>query len=130
MSIYSIDYTKVINNLLPPSYRLTKMKSWLNSLIYPLQWLRDIYFDSYINSNTLRYFDGVNTITPLYKGDLIRFKDNSVWMNLVYGTDILTDNPFHGNSYLWQYILTDSIGFLERLKFNNQKLKFEYLYIK
>ena len=133
MSIYSIDYKSVVDNILPPQYRVDKMKNWLYSLVQPIQWLRDKFFDNYVLSPTYIYTDFITNTVVADAFTLIRFPDNSVWETQIDNVDVTIYNPLIGEltmldgTLVWIKVLSDFIGLNERAEFNNQKLEFEYL---
>ena len=130
-NIYNITYTVVVENLLPPFLRNPKWRSWMNSLIYPVQWLRDYIFDYWYSSNSSYiYWDWFYFAN---KYTYVRFQDNSVWMTCIDSVNLTQYNPManqlmdlSGNT-VWFKILPDFIGFQERNTYNNQKMRFEYL---
>lgn len=132
MSIYDINYQTVINNLLPPQYRVSKIKAFLYSLVSPIQWLRDKFFDNYVNSDIYFYTDLVSNTFIKYAYTLVRFPDNTVWETQVDNVDITLFNPMIGQTtdngvIIWVKVLDNFIGLNERAKFSNQKLMLEYL---
>lgn len=133
MSIFDINYNNVVDNLLVPQYRTTRFKRWMYSLIYPIQFLRNIFFNNYVNSNTYTYYNGIDNINIIYSGTMVRFPNLTVWMTTQDNIDINTYNPtigqttdIQGNT-VWIKIQDDFIGFEERTHFCNQKIMFEYL---
>lgn len=133
MGIYDINYNNVVINLLPPNYRVSKFKAFLNALVYPIQWLRNKFFDNYVNSATYIYTDFISNTIILNSNTLVRFPDNSIWETQLDNVDVTIYNPLIGQltmvdgTLVWIKVLNDFIGLNERSQFNNQKLEFEYL---
>lgn len=131
-SIYDVDYKIVNNNILAPQYRQSKIKAFVNAMIYPIQWLRDRFFLNYVESyqDYIIYSGGSSVLLNQY--ELVKFPDNSVWENQVSNIDIATYNPtlgqlYSGSTLLWVKIQEDFIGLNERLKYSNQKIMLEYI---
>jgi len=133
MSIYDINYNNVIGNLLPPFLRTESLKKWLYSLIKPVQWIRDRFFDNYVNSVVYTYCDGVTPLTVASAGTIVRFVDNSIWETQFDNVDAILYNPTLGTTtdtdgnIIWIKVQDDFIGLNERLQYSNQKMLFEYL---
>lgn len=133
MSIYDINYNNVIDNLLVIAYRTIRFSKWMYSLIYPIQYLRDIFFNNYVGSSSYIIYDGYTILNINDAGSMVKFPDLSVWMTTKDNININTYNPTIGQvidilgDTIWIKIQDDFIGFEERTQFNNQKIMFEYL---
>jgi hypothetical protein len=134
MSIYDVTYNSVDEKLSPFGYRGKSIfQKFLNVLTYPLQWLRDIFFDYYMDSATLAYYktalDGTGgAATIAMRGDVFRFIDNTVWECQTDGTALITDNPLLlPTSVNWLQFTQDCVGLNERIKYSSQKLLLEYI---
>ena len=134
MGLYNIDYNGVVQNLLPPFLRKPIWSAWLNSMVKPIQWCRNILFDNWYESYIYTYVNyqlAFFTIIDAYT--LCRFQDNSVWITLVDNVDAIAFDPTKGKTtdlsgnVIWYKVLSDCIGFRERLSYNNQKIIFEFL---
>lgn len=118
MSIYDINYTGVGNQLLPPDKRGVPMRSWLATLLRPLQYLRDLWLGDYRTGSTTAPF----LISTTYaKGDRVLFKA-SVYESLVAG-NIGNEPP---NDLYWVRVQENFIGVYERVQYNGTVLMLTY----
>lgn len=115
--MYKIDYSKQSkNDLLPVDYRVEPNISILKSLLKPLQWFNDLFFDSYKTGATATaYSAGTYNL-----GDQILF-NKSVYESLI---DSNTDAPTVSTS--WMKIQDSFIGADERVLYTTSRLMLEY----
>ncbi len=109
----------MVNLLLPPDKRGNIMVAWLTALVSPIQWLRDLIFDSYVAGTS--YPDWNNTTAYPY-GARLRYIDGSVYECIQATTAgiLPTDTNY------WYKVLNTWIGLNERMKYTAQKIMFEY----
>ena len=154
MAIFNIDYKQFLQNLLPAQWRQgARHTGLLNCFLFPLQWLHDWWYDSYIYSQNYYYFDGTvlyenigitydittnsysvpvpyNIINPpiANKGDNIRFADNGLWQCQKDNVNCISDNPKTNSASInWYRLQIDFVGLFDRMKFNARKVILEYV---
>jgi len=119
MSIYQIDTTYVGEQLTPPKLRGVKLLAWLQVLLKPLSALFDISFLGY---KTGSLDSDYNSGTTYSFGNRVRYTDKSVY-ELIVSTSTGVDPT---NITNWIKVNDVFIGCDERVKYNAQKLLFEY----
>jgi hypothetical protein len=62
-NIYNVNYEGVETNLTPPNHRTPVWLSWLNVLLYPLQWIHNIFFNDYANGSNYAFYNSSNSYT-------------------------------------------------------------------
>lgn len=118
MSIYDIDYKEKVRQLLPPDKRKPIMRAWLNALMVPMQWLRDLWLGDYrIDSSGLPW---INTTTYSI-GDRVTYK-GSAYESIVAGN--LGNTPTDQTK--WAVVQQNFIGVFERVLYKGNKLLFEF----
>lgn len=117
--IYDIDFSQVANNNLPTKKRLPKWKAWLLSLLTPLQWLRDLFFNEYRKGSSAVDWDAVSTFT---KGTRIRYIDNGIYEAII----AVPANKVPTNATYWIKVTDNFIGSDERVKYSGQKMTLEW----
>lgn len=114
--LYDIDFNNQVQDLIPPDKRTTNFVALLQSLAKPLQYVRDLIFDSYKKGST----------APIYVAGVYAKYDQVIYNKAVY--ESLED----GNSAVptdvtkWRIIQTNYIGVDERILYNGGKLALEY----
>lgn len=116
--IYHIIYSLVWEKILPPILRSTKHLEWGKVLTKPLQWLNDLNWDEYIGINLTVYFD---IATNYNKGDKVYGDDRAIYEAL----SNTIGNPL-SDDVIWLKVLDNHIGVRERVKYNSQKILFEF----
>lgn len=118
MSIYDQDYELIEEQLSPPDKRLPKWLAWLNSLMAPMQWVRDLFFESFVSGSPASLYSGA---TSYVLGDRVRFTDFSVYECIL----ATTGNDPTDTTY-WIKIQQVWMGSDERVMYTGQKLSLEY----
>ncbi len=104
--------------MLPPDKRFTRTVAWVNVLLSPLQYLRDIWFGSYRTGSTAPTW--VNT-DPYPKYALVKYSNKVIYESLVdNNTAVPTDTT------KWRVAQQNFIGLSERIQYNGQKIVLEY----
>lgn len=115
-SIYDIDFTRFNQRMLPPDKRFTTTVAWVNVLLKPLQYLRDVFMGDYrTGSSASQWVAGTYS-----KYEQVKYK-GSVYESLI-GSN--TETPTTQTA--WRVLLPNFIGVEERLTYNGDKLVFEY----
>lgn len=120
--IYDINFETQETNILPPPKRLQKMMDYLFSILYPLQWLRDLLFGDYRLGASYPVY---NAFASYNKGDRVIGYDKSVYECLVNGTISGLNGP-GSDPTGWLKIQELFIGTDERIKYNSQIMMLEY----
>lgn len=118
MSIYNVDFENIWSQLTPPVLRKSVHLSWGNVLMAPVQYLRDLVFDDYLDGST---YDTYNSISAYTTGDRVIYTNRGVYENISGSTGTAPTV-----TTAWRQISTNYIGVNERVKYNSQKLLFEH----
>jgi hypothetical protein len=105
--------------MLPPLKRVSKFLAFGYILVKPLQWLRDVFFDSYAGALTYSDWD----ISTSYSiGDKVKYTDYCSYISLTNSNlgNVPTD------TVNWYLISNDYVGLRQRSNFTGQKLLLEY----
>jgi hypothetical protein len=117
MSVYDINYNQLAEEQTPIDERQPIVLAWLRSLVKPLQYLRDLFFNSYADGSAAPDY---NALTAYAKGDQVRHVDNAIYEALVPTTGNLPSDPL-----FWFKVQDVFIGIRERLKYNSRKIVLE-----
>lgn len=118
MSIYDQDFNNIYKQLSPPDKRSSTLLAWGAVLTRPLQWLHDLFFDSYAKGNIdLQYDLGTTYVI----GDRVQY------LHKVYEciASTTSNDPF--NTTYWMLVQEDFRGADQRVQFSSQLLIFEFL---
>jgi hypothetical protein len=116
MAFYDIDFIEQSPELLPPDKRVEPNISLVQALFKPIQWLRDLMFTSYKSGSE------ASTYSP---GTYDKY-DQVIYGKKVYSSlkDSNTDLPTVTTS--WEIIQSNFVGVEERVRYNAQKIVFEW----
>lgn len=123
-SYNNITFTTFWNNNLPPRRRLPKRIARGAVYMKPLQWLRDMFFDQYVNRASAGFYWG--SIYPYFPGDIVAYRgDYKVYqvkedVSPPIGT-LPTDTAY------WYKVADYPVGFDIRQRATSERLKLEYL---
>jgi hypothetical protein len=121
--IYDINFETQETNILPPPKRLRKMFDYLFSILYPLQWLRDLLLGDY---KTGANYPNYNAFSAYTKGDRVFFfGDKGIYERTVTGSASGLNGP-PSDPTRWMKIQYIFIGTDERIKYNSQIIMLEY----
>lgn len=115
-SIYDYTVSLIAKSLSPLRYRKVGWQALFSSMLSPMQWLRDLFFEDYAAG-----FTGNKWSAGAYlKGDRVRYKNHSVYEAQAdtSGEPSVSDD--------WMKIQEIWIGATERSKYNGGKLLLEY----
>lgn len=116
--MYFIYFALVWEKLYPPHLRKALHMAWGYVLTKPLQYLRDITFELYKDGSPYQRYD---SLTNYVIGDRIYWSDRCVYEALSANIGI---DPT--DAVIWRKIVDNRIGVLERVRYNSQKMIFEY----
>jgi hypothetical protein len=119
MSVYSFNYQFLRESFLPSFLRLARHRAFVDTLLKPLQWLRDLFFDVYVDGFTGPRWLSISTYNL---GDRVRYSDFAVY-EAIQNVPAATAPT---NTIYWKKIQEVWIGLRERVKYNGQKLVLEY----
>lgn len=117
MAIYDIDFAKFTANMLPPDKRFSKMIAWVKIITYPLQYLVNLWFDSYRVGSVAPYYSALATYNKY---------DQVIYNKIVYESLIDSNTTIPTTVANWKVVQQNFIGLFERIKYNGQKLVLEY----
>lgn len=119
-SIYDINFNLQATNLLPPDKRKARFKAFLNALTICLQYLRDRFYNKYADGDNSAKWDSGTAYTI---GQTVRYVDRSIYECIADTTAgiLPTDTDY------FIKVQDIYIGLRERLKYNSQKILFEYV---
>jgi hypothetical protein len=118
MSIYDQNFNTIYKELSPPDRRSNSLLAWGRVLVKPLQWLHDLFFSSYVTGNTDDQYDNGNSYVV---GDSVQYNHQ------VYECIADTTGNLPTDETYWMLVQKDFRGSDERIAFNAQLLKFEYI---
>jgi hypothetical protein len=117
--IYDIDFNLQADNLNPPSKRLPKITAFLKALMKPLQWLRDSFFDDYVQG---QQYSAWSSGTTYSFGDRVTYTDRG---NYEYINETASSGNLPTDEDYWYKIQDVYLGLNERSKYNAQKIMLE-----
>jgi len=115
--IYDFDYKVLTQQLTPNIYAFTQNISWVNSITYPIHWLKKRAFEQIKKGVSTNVFNIALNYAVTNK---VQY-GQAVYECLKPSLGILPTN-----SEYWVLITQDWVGIDERVLFSNSKLKFEY----
>jgi hypothetical protein len=120
MSVYDFNYQFMREVFLPGAARKDKHRALVDTLLRPLQWLRDLFFDVYVDGFSGTRWNNINTYST---GERVRYSDFAVYeaiQNVPAAT--APTNPIY-----WKKSQDVWIGLRDRAKFHGGKLTLEYV---
>lgn len=121
--IYDIDFSLQADNLNVPSKRKPKITGFLTALMYPLQWLRDLFFGNYTVGASYPIW---NNFTGYNIYDRVIFPgDKAVYECLTFTVVVPPTGDVLSTAF-WFKVQDNFIGTNLRSKFNSQIIKLEY----
>lgn len=121
MSIYTITFQTFFNRIIPPSKRTTLHLLWGKVMLTPLQWLRNLAFNTYKTGDSSADYD---SLTAYVRGDRVKV-DKTIY-ECILATTGVSPIDLTGATY-WQKIQDIYIGLDERIKYNSQTLQLEFI---
>jgi hypothetical protein len=125
--IYDIDYSVQVDNLLPVNKRLPKYLAWVRSLVKPIQWLHDNFFNDFANGGiiySLQYWASNTAYAIDVK--IIDGDDHGVYQATVaISASFLNLHP-RNDLARWVKVADDFRGVNKRIKYTGQKLFLEW----
>ncbi|CAB4218920.1 hypothetical protein UFOVP1596_52 [uncultured Caudovirales phage] len=118
MSIYDITFLSVFKNLLAPKKRKKRNIAYLGVFAAALQWNRDLYFNEFTNGSSAPDYAGAGNA----KGDRVKYKE--AIYEALYTVPAATPPT---DTIYWLKVCDNWIGTNERIKYNAQKVVFEWL---
>lgn len=115
-SIYDIDFYNFGIQMLPPDKRKNNIVAFLSSLLTPIQWLSDLWFNEYNTGSSAASF---SSSSPYSKYDRVIY-NKTVYESLI---DSNADIPTTTN---WFIVQKNFIGLGERMLYNGQCLVLTY----
>jgi len=114
--LYDINFDNQVQDLIPPDKRTTNFVTLLQSVAKPLQYVRDLIFDSYKKGAT----------APDYVAGVYAKYDQVVYNKSVYESLVDGNNVAPSDLTKWKLIQANFIGVDERILYNGGKLILEY----
>ncbi len=118
MSIYDQNFNSFFKELSPPDKRSGTLLAWGAVLVKPLQWLHDLFFNSYATGSLDAQY---NPGTGYVIGNRVQYKHQ------VYECIKATTGNAPTNTTYWELVQADFRGADQRVGFSSQLLVFEYL---
>lgn len=118
MSIYDVDYDDYSRQVLPPDKRKKPNRDFINALLYPLQYIHNLTMTDYrVGSTAIPWLDS----TTYSEGDRVVYKGSA------YESKVNANiNNLPTDSTWWNKVQENFIGVFERVKYNGNKLTFEW----
>lgn len=120
MSVYDFSYQFMRESFLPSAARKDRHRALIDTLLLPLQWLRDLFFDNYVDGFSGPRWNNIDTFT---QGNRIRYSDFAVYEAI---QNVPAAIPPTDTVY-WKKIQEVWIGLRERAKYHGGKLTLEYI---
>jgi hypothetical protein len=121
MGLYDIDYTNLAYNLTPQTRRKPRFIAWIRALLEPAKWAGDLLFQEYANGSDAPVWQGFpfeyNT------GEKVR-SGFAIYESLI---DENVDQVPQNSPGSWIKVCDDFRGVRERVLYNSQKIKLEYI---
>jgi hypothetical protein len=117
---YIINTNTFADNFLPPKKRVSKFIAFTRVLLYPLQVLFDTIFGTFKDGNNASDWDVSSTYAI---GDQVKYKDGSIYQCYVATTAGIVPT----NTSYWFLIQGTFVGLEPRLKYNSERIVFEWL---
>lgn len=116
--IYDFNFSQNFTALLPARLRLTRWMAWMSVLAVPLQWARDMFFNSYVNGSSDPIY---SAIVGYIKGRRVRY-GTAIYeaINVPPVGTLPTDANY------WYKVQDSWVGFAERITYTAQKIRLEY----
>jgi hypothetical protein len=123
--IYDIDFEIQEENLNVPTKRKPKTTAFLNALMYPLQWIRDLLFEDYVNGAIYPPWGGFQ-LHPV--GERVTWEDKSNYECIVQNFGFTGMEPSGGvdSAIYWIKIQDNFMGANQRARFNSQIIILEH----
>jgi hypothetical protein len=118
MSIYSVNFSQLWATLTPPVLKKPMQLVWGTVLMKPIQYIRDLVFDDYADGSPYSIYSNASVYTT---DDRVVFIDRGVYESISGSTGILPNDVNY-----WNKVNDNYIGVRERIKYNSQKVLFEY----
>jgi len=117
--IYDFNTTIFGEQFLPPYKRNDKYKSWVGVLLYPLQWLRDRFYDNYAYG----IYDFIWDSGVAYNiNDVVSYLDYNFYIAV---QNVPMNTPCTDTNY-WM-LVSDNVGAVPRANVTGQKLLLEWV---
>jgi len=117
--IYDFNTSIFGEQFLPPYKRNDKYKSWVGVLLYPLQWLRDRFYDNYAYG----IYDYIWDSGVAYNtNDVVSYLDYNFYIAV---QNVPMNTPCTDTNY-WM-LVSDNVGAVPRANVTGQKLLLEWV---
>lgn len=118
-SIYDLTTSIFGEQFTPPYKRLPRYLSWINVLLYPIQYTHNLFFKQYANGEYDFVWDSVSTYS---KGDVVMYLDYQLYIAI---QDVPIMTPCIDTSY-W-VLASQNVGLRQRSAVTGQKLLLEWV---
>lgn len=120
-NIYDINYKLLWETLLPPILRKNRLKQWGDVLTKPIQSLHNFIFYEYANGANYPYWDPTFNYVA---GDQVVYTFRRVYTCIA--ANINQQPDLSVSSTYWVMTNPNYVGIREKIKYNSQKILFEY----
>lgn len=118
MSIFNVNFSQIWQTFTPPVLRKPIQLAWGETLLKPVQYMRDLIFVDYADGSVYNDYSPLSSYTP---SDRVIYTDRGVYENHNSSVGFApTDTAY------WNKINDNYIGIRERVRYNSQKKLFEY----
>lgn len=119
MSIYIFNTNFIGEKLVPPALRGTIHLAWLKVILAPIQSLWRLIFVDYKDGSLYARY---NSLSAYVRTDRVVYSDRKVYECILNASAGITP----ANTTYWVKVNDNFIGASERVKYNSQKILFEY----
>jgi hypothetical protein len=106
--IYDINFNQFAVNMLPPDKRLPNFQCFIQSLLAPLQWVRDLWFGSY----------RTGVVVAPWSAITYNKYDRVLYNKIVYESYVAANTLVPTDTTAWIVVQNNFIGLTERLAYN------------
>jgi len=115
---YECDFNLQAQRLTPITKRQAVRLGMLQSIVEPIQWNRDNFFNSYIEGDSATTW---SSVTAYLRYDRVNYQ------NRIYEAIEDNTNKIPTNTEYWVQVVADFRGARERIKYNCQKIMLEWI---
>lgn len=123
MSLFSLNVFRRSEDLTPPKLRSNTITAMLRVLLRPLKWCEDLFFKEFCKGTTAGWY---NSGTTYSKYNRVIWQDGAVYQLMVNSSVGIDPTGNALSATNWLKVLDNFIGIDERVRYNGQRIVFEY----
>lgn len=123
MSLFSLNVFRRGEDLTPPKLRSNTITAMLRVLLRPLKWCEDLFFKEFCKGTNAGWY---NSGTTYSKYNRVIWQDGAVYQLMVNSSVGIDPTGNALSATNWLKVLDNFIGIDERVRYNGQRIVFEY----